>query len=104
MPHVVELCLTGAQHLGEVAELALDLLLVPEHAKCPEQGPQGSAVIVLDEFQGRLGGLQQGLGMRQARMLGVDLIPLVRQRCQLFELVNLPLQPLALLVHVLLRR
>ncbi|MNL15502.1 hypothetical protein D3C87_1364910 [compost metagenome] len=73
--------------------------VVPQHLVNAVIGG-GDAVVrgiafAIQPFQDLRGAVQQRLGMRQARVLGLQGVPFVRPQRQLVKLINLPLQAVA---------
>ena len=96
MGHIFGLGLGRDQHIGQGVELGLK---PPERLQGLDgagQLAQSAAVLIAFKQQRALvGPVDQGLCVGQPTVLGAELLPLVRLRVELFQLTNLPGQPLA---------
>ena len=64
-----------------------------------QRAQRAAGVVALQRAQGALGVVQQGLGVGQACVPGVELVPFIVARRQLVHLGDLPLQAFALLLQ-----
>ncbi len=85
----------GSQHLGQVAEGRLQMLLGLQAVEGLRELASGSARFAFQRFQCRLRRIQQGLGVGQPGVVGVDLVPFVLPGRQLVDFGDLPGQALA---------
>ena len=68
----------------------------------PLQQTEGVGVGIGHRVQGLARGIDQGLGVGQSTMVGLQLVPFTGLRGELVEFADLPLQAFALLLHRLL--
>jgi hypothetical protein len=102
MRGVFQLRQAGGQHLGDVAELRLQVFLA-RSARAPATGARRAAFVAVQQLRARLGRVEQRLRVRQARVAGVELVPLVGAGRELVDLADLPGQPLAFALQRVLR-
>ena len=95
---------TGAEHVGNALKLGLQMLLILQQVVGSAQWGGRSRIVIFQQLQAGLGRVHQGLRVRQARVLGVELIPFFGARRQLVQLGYLPLQSLSLALQIVLGR
>ena len=93
---VLDLGQAGRQHLSQLAELRLVLLLRLHLLTGAVQRDHGAVLIVVQTLQRALGGVEQRLRVGQAAVFGVERFPFVGERRQFCDLADLPGQAFAL--------
>ena len=102
MACIADLRQARGQHFGDFLEFGVQVLLVLQVAVRAAQRREAAGFIVLDREQRALRGVEQRLGMRQPRVLGVEFFPLVIARRQFVDFADLPLQALAFALQAVL--
>ena len=102
MRRVFSLRQSALQYLQRGSELRLDMRLRLQRRQGPGELSGGAVVGVLQGVQRSFNGITQGLGVRQAAVLGVEFFPFVAGRRELIDLADLPGQALLLALQAVL--